>query len=535
MLPHQIELSEKLSYILENNHGFITSSPVGSGKTYVTLWLAKKFGFSLVVICPVTIKHIWEQLAQKFGVHIVFIMSYESLAGNETHGIKHNYLTRTESTYKGKSNPIFEATEDFLKIVDKGVLMVFDEYQKIKNPNTYYKACNALLKPILYPDEHISGLSRFALLSGTPYDKITHAIYNLKILGYIQSPKLYRKIGGIVSYKKYGLGELITLCKQINRTLTKQLIAQYGITVDSIETLVYKLYSNIVKYNISASMTSEKNPMITNDIANGFFKITRPENLAAIEYSMGVIIERVLPKLKKNIEEFGNKTMLQLLKISENRHIPEIDDENIEEPLDLLSLMNFHLKRIEFNKAYDYTRIAKYILDMNKNNKVIISINYKDTISEVSEILAEYRPLVLDGSVKESDRAEIIRKFNEDSQYRVLVMSTKTGGVGISLHDIVGNFPRFMILGPSYNFIDITQAAGRIVRTGQASDSWIRIFYTKDSPELNLLTALANKSDVLKGAIDDNVSESILLIGDYPTFIEEDDGPVGLATLPPQR
>jgi len=45
-----------------------------------------------------------------------------------------------------------------------------------------------------------------------------------------------------------------------------------------------------------------------------------------------------------------------------------------------------------------------------------------------------------------------------------MIANIAAGGVGVSLHDLNGNFPRGSIISPSYSAINFLQALGRIHR-----------------------------------------------------------------------
>ena len=98
-------------------------------------------------------------------------------------------------------------------------------------------------------------------------------------------------------------------------------------------------------------------------------------------------------------------------------------------------------------------------------------------------------------------------------------MNTAVGGVGISLHDTVGNAPRFMLISPSHKLLEIIQAASRIYRDGTMSNAYVRVFYGKGNvgAEISILQALARKTTILKGVIDEHLNDLLLLPGEYPT------------------
>jgi len=187
-----------------------------------------------------------------------------------------------------------------------------------------------------------------------------------------------------------------------------------------------------------------------------------------------------------------------------------------------LAAVNKLLMITEASKIKSFARIAEEILTTHPTSKLTISLNFIESINTLQEMLSKYDPLVLTGKIVNKKRMPIVREFDKNPRKRVLLMTTQTGGVGINLHDTVGNAPRFMLLSPSYRLLDLAQAANRIYRVGTKSDATVRIFYSKGfTIEEKILTSLAHKTDVLKGVLDDDALEEIILPGDYENEIEK--------------
>lgn len=176
----------------------------------------------------------------------------------------------------------------------------------------------------------------------------------------------------------------------------------------------------------------------------------------------------------------------------------------------------------ECAKTYDMARQARKILIEILKSKCIIILNYSKCIHIVARYLSDYEPLILNGEMSMSQRNSIIKSFNEDPNYRVLIVNS-TVGVGISLHDMIGNAPRYMFISPSYKLMETCQNINRIYRSGTMSDVTVRIFYGNGEGliESNIINAMTKKSEVLKGALDDVVRENIILPGDYETYYEQ--------------
>ncbi len=100
----------------------------------------------------------------------------------------------------------------------------------------------------------------------------------------------------------------------------------------------------------------------------------------------------------------------------------------------------------------------------------------------------------LDGSTQ--NRGEIVKKFQEDEQTRVFLISIKAGGVGLNLTEADYVF----ILDPWWNPAVEQQAIDRTHRIGQTKNVFIYKFITKDTVEEKIL-ALQQRKLILSRAL----------------------------------
>lgn len=486
--PAQIEWSERAHDILMKNHGYIDTSPMGRGKTVITLYLAKRLGFRLLIICPTTVKSVWYEQAAKYGVEIIDAISYQSLRSTNGHQPSNGLLTREDyRTPEGHKKVSFYPTEYCKELVESGILIVLDEVQFIKNNSDQYKACHALLRTIVTG----GGLSRFALLSGTPIDKTEQSINLLRLLGYINRPRLYfiHPANGQVIFE--GLEDLINACNYMDPVTTAQVLADFPkITKSNASELCYELLVEVVKKTISGSMPPLNIEGFVLDEKDGY-------------YNMGEAYEMAT----KAVQSLNKATNFRGDAVQHNINYGEISK----------AMLN-----IEISKINLFVRLASETLHNVPNSKVILSFNYvTNTLDVAAELLQEYNPLLLTGKVPINKRGQIIDSFNNDPNYRLLLMNTVVGGVGISLHDTVGDSPRYMFISPSYRLLDIMQARSRIWRDGVLSDATVRMVYGKDlAKETKILYALAKKTAVLKGVLAEDVVSETKFPGEYESYIE---------------
>jgi len=479
LLSHQYEHYNNVCQIVQNQYAYLDLSNMGSGKTFITLALAAKYNLSLIVICPLSMITIWEKACQNYRINLKAVTTYQSLRGSGKKPLKHCLLEKIDNQY--------QSTNFFKNCVKEGLLLVFDECHKLKNPTAQLQAAHTLVKTLI----NINSGSRIALLSATPFDKREHSVSILKMLGIILHDKLYNYQGTTNSYELLGLAELIKKCKQINYLATKMIIGNYLIDKKRAYELCYELFQKIIRPQVTSIMSSPKLDS-EKDIADGFYNI-RNKDLQLLTYGINML------QKSTNYNDTIKSVNLTSIRWSD---------------------ITTSLLIIEVAKLSTMIRLATTTLNNNPQSKVILYFNFIKTIKSATKRLKTFNPLVMYGQTKSQDRKNIISKFQlPTNDYRVLISNPIVGGVGINLDDHDGNWPRFMYVVPTYNFIDLHQATGRIYRTTTKSKACIRFVYSKDyTIEASILNSLAKKAEVARKILDHQTN--ILFPGEYPTFIE---------------
>jgi hypothetical protein len=153
---------------------------------------------------------------------------------------------------------------------------------------------------------------------------------------------------------------------------------------------------------------------------------------------------------------------------------------------------------VERLRARQIAELAKVpaIVDLAKELmasglSVPIFLNFHDSIDAVR---AELNCPVIDGRASDSARTAAIAGFQAD-KHRCLVLQTGAGGVGISLHDTHGNFPRHSLISPPENARDLIQTLGRNRRVGQMSPAFRSIITLAGSIERRVKAAVERKAN----------------------------------------
>lgn len=125
---------------------------------------------------------------------------------------------------------------------------------------------------------------------------------------------------------------------------------------------------------------------------------------------------------------------------------------------------------------------------------VAIFVNFTETINALSERLKT--KCIFDGKTPDKIRDKNIELFQEDKE-RVILVNIQSGGAGLSLHDLNGNFPRMSIISPTYSAVFIRQALGRIWRDDAKTKSIQRIVCVANTVEENICRSVQQKLDNL--------------------------------------
>ena len=479
--PSQVEHYQRIVGILNRYYAYYDTSETGSGKTHVTIAIALTYKLSLCVIAPVSLIPMWKKTAEEYGVNLIAAVSYDGFRGGKASGVFFD---------NDRSRPNqFVVHDQFLESIDDGVLFVFDEAHRLKNTTTLSaKAAYSIVDAITSSGSR----SRIACLSATPGSKKEQSESLLRLMGIVKSESLYTYDHSTRIYTPTGIKEVYEHCRQINRTAADSIYNPFDVNRSTIKDLCYRFYSEIVVAMQSSSMKKPIND-IKPDIKNMFCVVRRDHSEELLEIRNNLI--------RKTGFDMGNG----LFKLKRG---------------DVIREMMMIYKHIEYIKLRIFYRLAITKLRYTTNSKVLIYLWYLESIHALADELKEYNPIVLTGNVKGEDRARMVEEFQKPNNDRRLIIANSTvGGVGLSLDDTHGNFPRHLFISPSFKMIDSHQSAGRVHRGTTKSNPTIRFVYSKNFiEEARLLKTLQNQSDVARGLLHD--SDGVFLPGDHEEIYE---------------
>jgi hypothetical protein len=479
IFPEQRSHLERVFQILENFYYYMDGTLPGGGKTHIASAVAEKLDLAMIVFAPATASMVWDAAIVEYGLKYVNlptgpIITYDCLTAKNGYQPAHGLLTRIDT--KDQTNPTFVPTKRLTELINSGILIVFDEFQKVVNKNHKALAAKAILGQFLSinPEK-----SRIAFLSGSILDKSEHAVNALRMLGFYTNPLLYRKRGPNVTL--VGIQEILDKVSAIDPSGVRRFVEEHEFIPNPDESKEYVLMilSELLKplfVSIMPIPISEG----TLDIKNGYFKMSREEEQVYNNY----------------LDDFSD-----ILEYNEVTNTVNRRKENEASFLELLCSIQCCKKSIT-------SRVASEILNSKMFDeqgeplfpKVIIFCSYNEVIDHVSKTLAHYRPLVLRGQTSKFDRKLFIDRFNEpNSNYRLLVANIDVGGASVNLQDTTGRFPRFSFIMPTLKVRTLFQAANRTYRRGLKGKASVRIVYGKSGKrETEMMTAIVSKGRVLK-------------------------------------
>lgn len=506
LFPNQISHAERLISILKNHPYALDLSSLGSGKTYTSSYIATRpeFDFKhVIVVAPVSVQTKWKYMNQHHGIPVTYNLSYCGLRSVKCKQPSHGLLRRRDYNVEMKMRNSFQnikvdkveflPTSKLQEMVNQGTLMVFDEIQNIKNISAQFAACQTMIKTVV---ESNIARSKVICLSGSPIDKHEQAVTLFRTLNVMQSDALAVHN---VAYRRLewrGIQEIINFCSALNPVETN-IIERSGVMSWDQRRGAYNLFQNVFKPSMSSCMPT---PRIQNSIdkRNAFYQIERHEDLELMKLGVKSLEKACSYNPLENTVNFAHTS-----------------------GTGIMSQVTRALLQIETAKIDTFARVARRKLEENQNCKVVICANYSATIKDVMNLLEDYNPLLLNGSVAMSNRSTVLCKFQKpSSEHRVLIGNLSVCSTGIDLDDKHGDFPRFALVSPNYSSISTYQLSHRFCRLDTKSDSVVHMLYGRQIHELRVLNALARKGNIMKETTPEQAEAGVVFPGDYPKFEE---------------
>ena len=324
-------------------------------------------------------------------------------------------------------------------------LLVLDESQNIKNINSQTTKAVLLLNA-----------KKRVALSGTPIENNLLELYSLfRFL----NPEMFGSVQEFTS-------DYIVPIQKYSDTST----------IEELRKKIYPFLLRRVKKEVLKDLPDKIEKLVYVDMNNEHRRFY--EERRKYYYSL----------LEKNTSSQGNFDKFFVLQaINELRHIvssPELESKKI----------------ISSKKE---VLIENVIEAIENNHKVLVFVNYLSSIESICDSLKENKIKYLKMTGQTKDRQNLVDKFQNDSRYKVFVMTLKTGGVGLNLVSADTIF----IYDPWWNTTVENQAIDRAYRLGQDKTVFAYKMIMRNTIEEKILKLQEIKNKLLDDLIsEDNLS-----------------------------
>ncbi len=159
---------------------------------------------------------------------------------------------------------------------------------------------------------------------------------------------------------------------------------------------------------------------------------------------------------------------------------------------------------VELIKVNSQTLINT-IDNLHPTNSIVIMLNFTNSINLMSHRLNQrnlYHRIII-GKTNKTEKTEIIDLFQRD-EMRIVILSIQ-GGIGISLHDINGNYPRISFLSLNDNIVDMQQILGRIFRVNGKTNVTQYFLIVPDSVEAEVFANFKRKQKNMNLILDGKI------------------------------
>lgn len=147
---------------------------------------------------------------------------------------------------------------------------------------------------------------------------------------------------------------------------------------------------------------------------------------------------------------------------------------------------------------------------------VVNFVNFQMTLQALNSALQT--DCCIDGT-QVGKQGELRREHNrlrfQNDECRVINCISEAGGVGLDLHDTIGNHPRVEHVSPGFNAKLMRQIFGRVRRAGGKTKAQVRIFFAANTCEESIQRKVAGKLDRLDALQDGDLLPDNLRLTNY--------------------
>ncbi len=426
---------------ISKGFGCCIADDMGLGKTIQVISLIlklkedKKLKSPALVVCPTTLMGNWKRELNTFA---------PSLKSHIYHGFNREFSTNCDvilTTYAILRIDL----EKFRKT--NWDLLIIDEAQNIKNPSTNQTQAIKAIKA-----------SMKVAMTGTPVENRLSelwSIFDFINKGYLGSLVDFGKNYSIPIERFKELTRAEKLKKAISPFMLRRLKTDKTIISDLPEKIVLDDYCYLTKAQVA-------------------------------------LYERILNQSMENIAKSGDRMGRRgaIFKLITN--LKQVCNH----PYHFLK--HGDMSANASGKTQKLMDILRNITD--NNEKVLVFTQYKEMGSILENIIAdEYNksPLFFHGSLNVKQREEIIKRFQEDIDEKIMILSLKAGGLGLNLTSASNVIHYDLWWNPAVE----DQATDRTYRIGQDKNVMIHRFITLSTFEEKIDKIIKDKRELANAAV----------------------------------
>ncbi len=409
--------------------GGILADDMGLGKTIQVLGLLEllrlngRLGHNIIVV-PTSLVYNWVEESKKFTPKIVVKIFESSNATTYLEEVKQNSSSVYVITYG-----VLERNILLFKSIDIDIVF-FDEAQNLKNIRANRTGAARMLK----------ANSKFCL-TGTPMENHYGEFYSLID---IALP------GSLGDYKDFMSSFSFAGAAGASK-----------VSAEDIEFLKAKTAPIVLRR--TKKMVLTELPSKTESVISLPFESAQKKIYRDIAISWN---DRIQAVIEDKGEKCGQIEMLTaLLRLRQVCSFPQI------------------LSDIEYSgDAPKLEILMEAIAELYENKEsVIVFTNFRTSLNFIEQRLQEkgYKVLTISGEVTAKNRVKVLEEFNKDSEPVVLLMTLKTGGVGLNLTKASYVFH----IEPWWNPAAEDQATDRVYRIGQEKPVQVYRYIMEESVE----------------------------------------------------
>ncbi len=438
LFPYQKLHADQMVLALSEHGRVLDASDTGTGKTYVALDLCAQLGLRPFIICPKSVLGSWMQVTKAFGLE-------KRLLGIANYELLQNcrYFSPLDTSL---------STKVTCPYITRKKANGRQHPQNTKTDHTYTWSGLPPDTLVIFDEAHRCKNPR-TVCSVLLYTlSLTPAKIIMLSATISDKPKTFSLAGFV-------LGLYPSLRHAMNWIRHAEEEAGIPITMAGVHRKIYPKYASRMRIKDLGDLFPKNHVM-----AECYDMDTAKEI-----QEMYQIIEEEVARLKRN--EDASQCMLAKILYARMR-------------IEQLKIPTF----LELIRAY-----------LAEGNSVAVFVNFTNTLRTLAEELKTQ--CLIFGEQSRGERDGNIEAFQQDLSH-LIICNIRSGGVGISLHDTRGDFPRVSIISPSWSAQDIVQALGRIHRANGKTPVRQRIVFCRGTVEEMICQNMIGKIKTIAGLND---------------------------------